>query len=191
MPKLTKLPHKWQTAIKSTPQSKIPPVGGYKPDQTFAAWRGDKFLGSVAARILHQSKKQYTNHTATILTNKALSNAFFKDNIHTILPDLHYNVKGMSDHSIGTVVEIAVAEMFEADESAVEDLTKWLIQTAEDSTPDKNSKGLLLNLGGKVSSYWDGGNDHSPLFRAKAEFGAIVTKGKGKSKKKAEQDAAG
>ena len=96
----------------------------------------------------------------------------------------------MSDHSIGTVVEIAVAEMFEADESAVEDLTKWLIQTAED-TPDKNSKGLLLNLGGKVSSYRDGGNDHSPLFRAKAEFGGIVTKGEGKSKKKAEQDAAG
>ena len=182
-------PRQWQNVVRSIPQSKILPLGGFRPEQNYAAWCGDKFLGATAAKVLSKTSKQHTRSSATILANTAFSNSFMKDNIDTILPELHDSVKHLSDHSIGTVVEAAIGELFEVNEPAVEDLTRWLIQKAED-TPNQNTKGLLLNLGGKVNASRVGGDDHSPIFQATAEFDGFITTGKGKSKKKAEQIAA-
>lgn len=189
MPKLQCPPWKWQKAVRSIHQSKILPHDGFRPKQNYAAWCVDKFLAATAAKVLSKTSKQHTCSSATILTNIALSNSFMKDNIDKILPELYDSMKHLSDHSIGTVVEAAVGELFEVNEPAVEDLTRFLIQKAED-TPNQNTKGLLLNLGGKVYTDRIGGADHSPEFQAIAEFDGITTTGEGKSKKKAEQIAA-
>lgn len=181
---------RWQVAASSIPRSLILPVCGFRPDQNFAAWQGDKIIGAIAAKVLSTSSKQHTKTSATLLTSIAFSNSFFKENVDSILPDLHDCVAHLSDRNVGTIVEAAVCKIFQDDASAVEDLTRWLITKAEE-VQDSNPKGRLLELGGRVdASTRVGGEDHGPLFQARAEFEGYTTTGEGTSKKKAEQNAA-
>ena len=53
-------PRKWQKAVHSIPQVKILPLGGFRQEQLYTAWRGDKFLGATAAKVLSKSFSRKT-----------------------------------------------------------------------------------------------------------------------------------
>ena len=105
-----------------------------------------------------------------------------------LLPKLSSNVGSLSEHGIGTILEAAVAEIYEANEQAVNDLARWLLQMAE-TTPDPNLKGQLLQYGGSVHVKSREGSAHSPVYTAIAELNGILGEGTGCTKKKAEQMA--
>jgi hypothetical protein len=154
---------------------------------TYNAWRGDKFLGAAAAKVLHYSNCMHTNGTASKLTAIALSNSFMARHHGTLLPGLSRDIGNLSEHGVSTILEAAVAEVFEANQPAVEDLARWLLQKAE-IPPDPHAKGNLLQHGGTVTVHkCREGSDHSPIYTATAKLNGKSAKGKGSTKKKAEQ----
>ena len=182
-------PNLWNVAIYRVANKQIlPPELGGPKNQTYNAWRGDKFLSAAAAKVLHYSGRQHTKGTATKLTATALSNSFMAKHKDVLLPKLSSNVGSLSEHGIGTILEAAVAEIYEANEQAVNDLARWLLQMAE-TTPDPNLKGQLLQYGGSVHVKSREGSAHSPVYTAIAELNGILGEGTGCTKKKAEQMA--
>lgn len=185
-------PTRWQQAVRLLQQDKILPGG---PDQKYAAFLGDKFLGAAAAAAIHNSKDTYDEASASRLTGTVLSNKFMADRVESILPCTIYTdaAKLVSDHSVGTMVEAAVASV--NDEEAVEDLVTWLIKEA--GNLDMNAKGRLLELGGTVSSSSSSSSNPSSssppspvVFRAIARLDDQVVAATGNSRKDAEQNAA-
>jgi len=180
-------PHVWQNAfIRVAKRNILPPELMGSGHHTYNAWRGDKFLGAAAAKALKYSSRRHTKGTATKLTATALSNAFMAKHKDILLPGLSRDIDSLSEHGIGTILEAAVAEIFEANQSAVDDLARWLLQQAE-TTRDPNAKGLLLQHGGNVTVHNREGTDHSPTYTATAELNGKSAEGKGSTKKKAEQ----
>jgi|AntRauTorckE5430_2_1112549.scaffolds.fasta_scaffold04864_2 dsRNA-specific ribonuclease len=181
-------PHVWQNAFLKVAQRNIlPPELRGSGRHTYNAWRGDKFLGAAAAKVLHYSGRTHTEGTATKLTAIALSNSFMAKHHGTLLPGLSSHIGNLSEHGIGTILEAAVAEIFEANQPAVDDLARWLLHKAETS-PDPNAKGQLLQHGGTVTVHnIREGSDHSPIYTATANLNGISAEGKGSTKKKAEQ----
>ena len=164
-------------------------------EQELAAFYGDKLLGAAVAGALLKHLKasgQESRHMATVLASVALSNSFLARNVHQILPEfLNNNLLQVSDHRVGTMVEVAVAAVHAKDDGAeaVHDLATWLVREAS-MNPDPNAKGRLLNLGGTVESIQVSGTDHQPVFHATAELQGRCAFAHGHSKKQAEQLAA-
>ena len=180
-------PNLWNVAIYRVANKQIlPPELGGPKNQTYNAWRGDKFLSAAAAKVLHYSRVQHTKGTATKLTATALSNSFMAKHKDVLLPEVSSIVGNLSEHGIGTILEAAVAEIYEANEQAVNDLARWLLEMAE-TTPDPNLKGQLLHHGGSVYIKNREGSAHSPIYTAIAELNGILAEGEGCTKKKAEQ----
>jgi dsRNA-specific ribonuclease len=106
----------------------------------------------------------------------------------------------MSTHSVGTMVEAAVAAVkqnlsqsltSQESEEAIGDLVDWLLGQALELNHDVNSKGQLLELGGSVARGKKiAGSEHEPLFEAVATLHTNSAKAEGRTKKGAEQEAA-
>eukprot|EP00320_Phaeocystis_rex_P006721 CAMPEP_0119075426 /NCGR_PEP_ID=MMETSP1178-20130426/80145_1 /TAXON_ID=33656 /ORGANISM="unid sp, Strain CCMP2000" /LENGTH=238 /DNA_ID=CAMNT_0007057647 /DNA_START=21 /DNA_END=737 /DNA_ORIENTATION=+ len=172
---------RWQQAASAVrPEKLLPPgLGGsadVKRDVDVAAFYGDKLLGAAVA--LAQRRVKVGEHTVGSLTrlqNVATSNAFLKSNIATLLPQ-HAHMSESSAHDIGTMVEAAVdAVHTEGDMHAIDELARWLVQTAREMdglhSAFDNAKGRLLEMGGTVTSERVGGADHRPIFKAVAQLG--------------------
>eukprot|EP01083_Nonionella_stella_P109673 320033_1 len=148
---------KWHIAIKSIPQSKILSPGGasfvsgfgVEMENNFTAWRGGKILAAVAAKVLSDSPRQYSERSASGLIEIAFSGSFYKSNLDAILPDLYESMIDFSDDGISNIIEAAVCILFQENESAVEDLARWLMQKAEFDL-DADSMERLQRLGGVV-----------------------------------------
>lgn len=178
----------WNDAICRVAKRQILPLelGGPK-DQTYNAWRGDKFLSTAAAKVIHYSGRRHTKGTATKLTDTALSNSFMAKHKDVLLPEISNMLGHLSEHGISTILEAAVAEIYEANERAVHDLARWLLEKAE-TMPDPNAKGQLLHHGGSVYVKANReGSAHSPVYTAVAELHGMLAEGQGCTKKKAEQ----
>jgi dsRNA-specific ribonuclease len=185
LPCLMALPSQWRHAVRLLPQVNILPGG---PDQKYAAFLGDKFLGAVVAIAIQNSNETYDKASASRLTSTILSNKFLAARVESILPLSIYTdaAKLVSDHSVGTMVEAAVAAV--KDEDAVADLVTWLIEEARNL--DMNAKGQLLEFGGTVDSIRVGGSDHAPVFKAMARLDDQTVEATGKTRKDAEHNAA-
>lgn len=182
-------PVKWQSAV-----SKISPdLILSSNSQKFAAFYGDKILGAaVADWIMNQSDTIKSHSQASEFTARVLSNKFFAKRIDTILPFEFYQdaAKLVNEHSVGTMVEAAVAETMKEDKNAVKDLVEWLIEEAAADEEFFNAKGRLAELGGVVTATRIGGEDHSPQFQAIAALEGISEESIASTKKSAEQAAA-
>lgn len=184
-------PYLWQQAMSRVSWECILPseLGGAE-NQTYHAWRGDKYLSAAAAEALHSnniSGMWHTKGSATKLTSIALSNSFLAAHKEIILPYLPANaVESLSERSLATILEAAVAQVYDVNYDAVLDLARWLIEKAE-MTPDPNAKGKLLGYGGTVTVLGKEGTDHAPMYTAVAMFRGVTIEGKGSTKKKAEQ----
>ena len=148
---------RWHIAIKSIPQSKIlSPSGasfvsgfGVEMENNFTAWQGRKVLAAVAAKLLSDSPRQYSERSASGLIEIAFSGSFYKSNLYVILPDLHESMIDLSDDGISNIIEAAVCILFQDNESSVEDLARWLMQKTE-SNPGIDSVERLRRLGWSV-----------------------------------------
>jgi len=160
-------------------------------------------LASAAEPKKRESFPYCNEGSATKLASVVLSNKFMAERISQILPDpsfrewekqFEYN-----NHSLATVVEAAVAAVYDLDVDAVDDLVEWLIQEGERCEKRIlgecmlfNAKGRLLELGGSLSVEREGGVDHDPIFLANAAlknkiFSATAV---GNNKRDAEENAA-
>jgi len=97
------------------------------------------------------------------------------------------------------MLEAAVFKVSESPEGeeAVLELATWLLarhrqedEKAFSPIAAVNYKGELLELGGKILTDRLGGLDNDPKFKAVATLGGVEATGEGRSKKKAEQQAA-
>ena len=148
-------------------------------DHGVAAFYGDKLLGAAVALAQRRSVEDAEHNVGNLtrLQSVATSNEFLKSNIATILPQhAQLSESASSAHSIGTMVEAAVdAVHTEGDVDAIEDLARWLVQTAREMDglhgAFDNAKGRLLEMGGTVTSERVGGPDHKPVFEAVAQLG--------------------
>jgi len=105
----------------------------------------------------------------------------------------------LAQHDLGTMLEAAVFKVSESPEGeeAVLELATWLLarhrqedEKAFSPIAAVNYKGELLELGGKILTDRLGGLDNDPKFKAVATLGGVEATGEGRSKKKAEQQAA-
>lgn len=183
------VPEKWLQAVKKIP------ANARKENRKFAAFCGDKLLGAVLAQKLqshHQSDKQkLTVGKATILAGTVLSNRFLADRLPLIVPNHNDDGVEIGTHSQGTIVEAAVAAVYDQDEEAVGALVEWLINEAPDvSSLRVSPKNELLDRGGKCAfTYRVGGPDHNPEFRAVVELNGETMSSTGNTKKIAEDNA--
>jgi hypothetical protein len=90
-------------------------------------------LGAEAAYVVRNSTNIRTAGGATKLINTALSNRFFASNILTFFPKHICPTPTGGVHSIGTVLEAAVAEVVHTENgmTAVRELTEWIIKKAK------------------------------------------------------------
>lgn len=177
------VPEKWLQAVKKIP------ANARKENRKFAAFCGDKLLGAVLAQKLqshHQSDKQkLTVGKATILAGTVLSNRFLADRLPLIVPNHNDDGVEIGTHSQGTIVEAAVAAVYDQDEEAVGALVEWLINEAPDVLSLRVSpKNELLDRGGKCAfTYRVGGPDHNPEFRAVVELNGETMSSTGNTKR--------
>ena len=174
---------KWQQAASTVRPEKILPPGlrelaDVNHDVNVAAFYGDKVLGAAVALAQRRAvgDGEHTVGSLTRLQSMATSNEFLKSNIATILPQhAQLSESASSAHDIGTMVEAAVdAVHTKGDVHAIEDLARWLVQTASEMDglygAFDNAKGRLLEMGGTVTSKRVGGPDHKPVFEAVAQL---------------------
>lgn len=174
-------PTRWLDAVK-----KIPPEALYK-DTKLAAFHGDKILGFYTSRHL-QSTTNPNLRDASLVTSIILSNRFLADRLRQLLPDMIDMSDDWSSHSLGTIVEAAISLVHQKDETAVEEVVKWLVDEAPKI--GINSKGKLLEEGGELSVERLGGEDHNPVFQATARLQNHSSTHTANSKIDAEQCAA-
>jgi Double-stranded RNA binding motif len=189
----------WHETVRKIPSHKILPLAlGGEREQSLAALLGDKLLGVAVVKVLIFEKHVVDPGTATLLTDRAVSNDFLATHMSSILPDLCEKYDDLSEHlsdrEKGTMVEAAVARVHEIEDhddgyAAILNLASWLVEEAGNS-PILNTKGYLLNLGGEVKAVRVGGSSHEPIFEAFATYEGESCQAQAKSKRKSEQLAA-
>jgi hypothetical protein len=193
---------KWQQAASTVrPEKILPPGLKGSDDASVAAFYGDKLLGAAVALAQRRAVEdgEHTVGNLTRLQSLATSNDFLKSNIATILPQHAHlweqchgqSLQIHSAHDVGTMVEAAVdAVHAQGGVHAIDDLARWLVQTAREMEDDglhgafDNAKGRLLEMGGTVTSKRVGGPDHMPVFEAVAHLGGKRVSATGKGSKR-------
>lgn len=155
--------HIWQDACRKVPHARILPTGsGGNSNQRFQGFLGDKLLGAAAAHVVEEtivslrdnssnnSNTRNSSHNelsvdagcASALCNIALSNRFLHAYADLLLPTQCLELtQHMGDHGVGTMVEAAVAAVYEFDQEAVNDLARCLLTIAASIWTGDNPKG--------------------------------------------------
>jgi hypothetical protein len=187
---------KWHRAL-----SKLDLVTPVVSHRRFLAWKGDKVLGSVAARVVTRATGIQDCGNATRLVNYALSNRYFAENITIFLSaeiiDLNTDAARGNDHHWGTVLESVVALVDqqgtpESDEALVE-LAEWLLKTAfirGDIADRKGGRASLVGIPNAATTLVKRGgtltckmNANSPQKDVTAEWNGVKSVASGVGKK--------
>ena len=188
----------WLLAVASVPRQKlIPPGLGAETDEANVdAFYGDKVLGAAVARALRHVEPNEIGYMS-IVSSEAVSNRNLAQKLEQILPTQSDGIAKISSralHDAGTMVEAAVAAVDGMDDGdrAIRNLAEWLVSEAISTVATGNSKGRLLEMGGKFEvERLDDFPDHAPVHRVVATLNGqsaeAVIKG---GKKDAEMAAA-
>ena len=180
----------WLLAVASVPRQKLIPSGlGAETDKANVdAFYGDKVLGAAVARALRHVEPNEVGYMS-IVSSEAVSNRNLAQKLEQILPTQSDGIAKISSrelHDAGTMVEAAVAAVDGMDDGdrAIRNLAEWLVSEAISTVATGNSKGHLLEMGGKFEvERLDDFPDHAPVHRAVATLNgqsaeAVVKGGK-------------
>lgn len=154
---------------------------------------GDKILGMYVTKVLMDIQKEAS--TAQSLTRQisiTVSNAFLADQAKYLLPQFHEQsnaFKSMNDWKIATILEAAVAEVYEQSSDAVRDLASYLVHTSSPDSENICPKVQVLRIGGVVWSREVLGADNVRKFVSHAFLNDAYISGHGDSKEQAESTA--
>ena len=184
---------KWKATISEIPPPDL--TNDQKGRLKVQAFLGDTLLDcAVVTRLVENAMdtNYYDSGSLTKMKSDIVSNQFLAKHATQILPSTWSipDIDQKSDWDVGTVVEAAVSLVHQKDPKAVDDLANFLLRRYERNTDVRNFKGMLLELGGNVSSKRVGGLDNNPIFAATATLQDKTSTTKGSSKKRAEMMAA-
>ena len=151
------LPQLWLQAVRQVDPAQLDPNSA-SSSLYDAAFLGDKLLGAAAAKyIWHHGlgkadQAVLSNRQAALLLDVALSNQFFKEQHEHLLPHLQTSLQDRRSHLVGTVLEAAVARVYDQggghlENAAIDDLAAYLVKNS------LHGPGRKLNV--RLQSQWD------------------------------------
>jgi len=190
----------WSAAVGRLAAEQVLPLGfGGVAAANTAAWHGDKTLGAAIAREL-RSRGLTEVDQLTRAYSVVASNANLAGNMDALLPNslialIPMERRLLQVHDCGTVVEACVGSVADAgNTAAIDELARYLVAGVDSVSAitevPTHPKGMLLELGGSVTSELAGGTAHMPVFRAEAILGDLYAEAESGSMKGAERDAA-
>ena len=192
----------WLAASARVPlETVLPAAGGLGQEQRMAAYLGDKILLASFGRWVYRRRMQEpmvrNPKVATDLVSVVLSNKFLGERLKDILPDPSFQrwieERNANAHTMGTIVEAMVNKVDELEpDVAVDNLVEWLVSQAKETGVGTlvSAKQTLREFGGNVDCERVGGEDHAPVFLAKASLNGINKESTGKTKRIAQHEAA-